>query len=73
MFGRGVLVHCPSRLGAAVAVQAAEIPCGEGVFTKLALERAKAVHHFDGVMSHNSNCRLSSLCNSELKTTARQE
>jgi hypothetical protein len=46
MCDRGVLVHCPSRLGAAVAVQAAEIPCGEGVFTKLALERAKAVHHF---------------------------
>jgi hypothetical protein len=44
MCSRGVLVHCPSRLGAAVA--AAEMPCGEGVFTKLALERAKAVHHF---------------------------
>jgi len=56
MCDRGVLVHCPSRLGAAVAVQAAEIPCGEGVFTKLALERAKAVHHFDGVMSHSFNC-----------------
>jgi len=70
---RGVLVHCPSRLGAAVAVQAAEIPCGEGVFTKLALERAKAVHHLDGVMSHSFNCRLSSLCDPELKNTARHE
>jgi hypothetical protein len=48
-------------LGAAVAVQAAEIPCGEGVFAKLALERAEAVHHFDGVMSHSFNCRLSSM------------
>ena len=58
---RGVLVHCPSRLGAAVAVQAAEIPCSDGVSTKSALEYAKAVHHFDVVMSHSFNCRLSSL------------
>jgi hypothetical protein len=68
MCSRGVLVHRPSRLGAAVAVQAAKIPCGEGVFTKLALERAKAVHHLDGVMSHSSNCSPSSLYDPELKT-----
>jgi hypothetical protein len=73
MFGRGVLVHGPSRLGAAVAVQAVEFPCGDRVSTESALEYAKTVHHFDGVMSHNFNCRLSSLSNSELKTTARQE
>jgi hypothetical protein len=73
MCSRGVLVHCPSRLGAAVAVQAAEIPCGEGVFTKLALERAKAVHHSDGVMSHSINCSPSSLYDPELKTTPRHE
>jgi 3-oxoacyl-ACP reductase-like protein len=73
MFSRGVLVHCPSRLGAAVAVQAAEMPCGDRVFTKSACEHAKAAHQPDGVMSHNFNCRLSSLGNSELKTTARQE
>ena len=57
MCSRGVLLPCPSRLDAAVAVQTAEIPCGEGVFTKLALERAKAVHHFDRVMSHSFSCR----------------
>jgi hypothetical protein len=73
MCSRGVLVHCPSRLGAAVAVQAAEIPCGEGFLTKSAREHAKAVHHCDGVMSHSYNCRSSSLYDPELKTTARHE
>jgi hypothetical protein len=73
MCSRGVLVHCPSRLGATVAVQAAEIPCGEGVFTKWACEHAKAVHHFDGVMSHSFNCRPSYLYDSARKTTARHE
>src|SRR5450755_2882413 len=53
MCGRRVLVHCPSCLRAAVSVLAAEIPCGDGVFAKRARKRAKAVHHFDGVMSHN--------------------
>jgi hypothetical protein len=38
MHSRGVLVHCPCRLGAAVSVLAAEVPCGHGVFTKWALE-----------------------------------
>jgi hypothetical protein len=32
---------------------AAELPCGDGVFTEWALERGEAVHHFDGVMSHS--------------------
>jgi hypothetical protein len=67
MCSRGVLVHCPSRLGAAVAVLAAELPSGDGVFTKWALERAKAVHHFDGVMSHSFNCSSLSRYDSELK------
>ena len=61
MCSRGVLVHRPSRLGAAVAILAAEIPCGDEVFAKSALERAKAAHHLDGVMSHSFNCRRSSL------------
>jgi hypothetical protein len=52
MSSRGVLVHCPCRSGAAVAVLAAELPCGDGVFTKWALERGKAIHYLDGVMSH---------------------
>ena len=55
MCSGGVLVHCPSRLGAAVAVLAAELLCGDGVFTEWTLERAKAVHHSDGVMSHRSS------------------
>jgi hypothetical protein len=67
MCSRGVLVHCPSRLGATVAVQAAEIPCGEGAFTKSACEHAKAVHHFDGVMSHTSILGAHLCYDSELK------
>jgi hypothetical protein len=71
MYSRGVLVHCPSCLRAAVAVQAAEIPGGEGVFAKSALERAKTFHHSDGVMSHGLIVVLMSSHDSELKTTAR--
>lgn len=52
MRSRGVLIHRLRRLGAAVAVLAAELLCGDGVLAKRALEEAKAVHHFDGVMSH---------------------
>jgi protein-tyrosine phosphatase len=55
MCGRGMLVHCPGGLGPAVTVLAAEIPCGNGVFTDWALEGAEAVHHFDRVMSHSFN------------------
>ena len=61
MCSRGMLVHCPSRLGAAATVLTAELLCGDGVFTKWALEYGKAVHHLDGVMSHSFNCRRSSL------------
>ena len=67
MCSRGVLVHCPSRLGAAAAVLAAELPCGDGVLTKWALEPGKAVHHFDSVMSHSLNCSCLSRYDSELK------
>ena|ERR1700681_3132847 len=67
MCSRGVLVHCPSRLGAAVSVEAVELPCGDRVFTEWALERAKAVHHFDGVMSHSFNSSPSYQYVSELK------
>ena len=52
MCGRGVLVHCPSRLRAAVAILAVELLCRDGPFTKWALEGRKAVYHFDGIMSH---------------------
>jgi hypothetical protein len=56
---RGVHVHCPSCLGAAVSVEAAELTCSDRVFTKWTFERAN-VHHFDGVMSHSFKCsRLS--------------
>ena len=72
MCSRGMVVHCSSRLGAAVAVQAAEIARGEGVFAKPALERAKAVHHSDGVMSHSFNCRPLSRYDSKPKTTVRR-
>jgi hypothetical protein len=67
MCGRGVLVHCPGRLGAAVAVLAAEFLCGDGMFTKGTLERAKPGHHFDGVMSHNFKYSRLSRYDSELK------
>jgi hypothetical protein len=52
----GVLVHCPCCLSTAATVQTAELPGGNGVFAEWALEHRKAVHHLDGVMSHNFNC-----------------
>jgi hypothetical protein len=67
MCSRGVIVHCPGRLGAAVAVLAAELLRGYGVFTEWALERADAVHHFDGVMSHNFKYSRLFRYDSELK------
>jgi hypothetical protein len=67
MCSRGVRVHCPSRLGAAAAVLAAELPCGDGVFTKWTLERTKAIHHFDGVISHSFKCSRLPGDGSELK------
>lgn len=67
MCSRSVLVHCLSRLGAAIAVLAAELLCGDGVFTKWTLERAKPVHHFDGVMSHSFKCSRLFRYDSELK------
>jgi hypothetical protein len=67
MCSRGVLIHCPGRLGAAVAVLAAELLCVDGVLTDWALERAKAVHHCNGVMSHSFKCSRISHYDSELK------
>jgi hypothetical protein len=67
MCSRGVLVHCPSRLGAAAAVLAAKLPCRDGMLAKDAPERAKAVHHFDCVISHNFKCSRLSRHGSELK------
>jgi hypothetical protein len=69
MLCRGVLVHCPSRLGATVTVLAAELPCGDGMFTKRTLERAKTVHHFDGVISHSFKSSRLSCYHSETKVT----
>jgi hypothetical protein len=62
-----------SRLGAAAAVLAAELPCGDGVSTKWALEYAKALHHCDGVMSHSFKCSHLSRYDSELKLRTRHE
>jgi hypothetical protein len=60
MYGRGMLVHRPGRLSAAVSIFAAEFPRGDGVLTTWAREHGKTVHHFDGVVSHSLNCsRLS--------------
>jgi len=50
---RSVLVHCPSRLGAAVTVLAMELLGGDGMFTNRTFERAKTVHSCDGVMPHS--------------------
>jgi hypothetical protein len=50
---RSVLVHRPSRLGAAVTVLAIELLGGDGMFTDRTLECAKTVHECDGVMSHS--------------------
>ncbi len=61
MCSRGMLVHCPSRLCAAPTVLAIELHCGDGVFAKAAFELGKAIHLFDGVMSHSFNCRRSPL------------
>ena len=54
-------------LARSVGVPAAELPCGDGVFTKWTLERAKAVHHCDTVMSHSFKCSRLSRYDSELK------
>jgi len=58
MYSRSVFVHRLCRLSPAVSVLAAEIPSGDGVFTKWTRERRKAVHHFDAVMSHTFNSSL---------------
>ena len=70
MCHHGMLVHCPSRLGAAATVLAAEISCRDRVFTKGAVELGEAVHHLDRVISHSFNCRRFSLAFLELKDTA---
>jgi len=49
----GMLVHCPGCLGPTASVLAAEFLCGDGVFTKGALESGESAHRFDGVMSHS--------------------
>lgn len=61
MCSRGMLVHCPSGLGAAPTVLAIEVHCGDVVFAKAAFELGKAIHLFDGVMSHSFDSRRSPL------------
>jgi hypothetical protein len=63
----GVLVHCLCRLNAASRVLAIELHCGDGVFTKSAIEFGKARHLFDDVMSHNSIVGAHPWHDSELK------
>jgi hypothetical protein len=58
MCSRGMFVHRPCRLGAAVAILTAELSCGDQVLAEWALERRKAIHHLDAVMSHIFNCSL---------------
>ena len=67
----GVLVHCFGRLSTAVSVLAAELLCGHGMLTQRALERRKAVHHLDGVVSHSSNCSRYLSDESERKSPSR--
>jgi hypothetical protein len=67
MCNRRVIVHCPSRLGAAVTDLAVELSCGDRVSTEWTLERAKPVHHCDGVVSHTFKCSRSPMYNAELK------
>jgi hypothetical protein len=55
----GVLVHCPSCLGAAPTVLAVELRCGDRVVTEGALKFGKSPHLFNGVISHNFNCSRS--------------
>ena len=62
-----MLVHYFSRLGATTAVQAAELPRGDGVSTQNALERAETLHYCDAVMSHVFKYTRSSRYDSELK------
>jgi hypothetical protein len=69
MRGRGVLVHCLSRLGAAATVLAAKVPRRDRVFTEWAVELGEAVHHLDRVMSHSFNCRRSSLARLRTKVS----
>jgi hypothetical protein len=68
MCASGVLVHCPSRLGAAVPVVAAEIPRRDRMLTKWTLERAKTIHHCDRVISHTFKGSRISRCEFEPKS-----
>jgi hypothetical protein len=52
MRSRRVLIHRPRRMGAAVAVLAAELQCGGRVFTTQAREPGQSVDHRDRVMSY---------------------
>jgi hypothetical protein len=58
MCSRGMFVHRPCRLSAAVAILTAELSCGDKVLAEWALERRKAIHHLNAVMSHIFNCSL---------------
>jgi len=67
-----MLIHGPSCLGAAAAVQAAEVVCGDGMSTMWTAERGQAVLHFDGVISHTFKCSRISEQGSEPKLLGRE-
>ena len=66
MCSRSVLVHRPSRLGAAAPVVAAELQYCDGVLALWARERGHAIDQFDGVMSHSF--KSSPLCHYDYET-----
>jgi hypothetical protein len=57
VYTRSVIVHHSSGLGAEVAVLDDEVQCGNGISAEWALEGAKAVCQFDGVMPHTFKSR----------------
>ena len=67
-----MLVHCPGRLGAAIAIVAAELLGGDGVFTKEAPKRSNVARSIDRVISHSFNCSHLSRYNLELKLLSHQ-
>jgi hypothetical protein len=67
MCSRGVLVHCPSRLGATAPVLAAELQGRDRVLTMWACERGQTLEYCDRVMSHSFKCSRLSEQGSALK------
>jgi hypothetical protein len=66
---RSVVVHCLSRLSTAATLMTAKVPRRNGVFAQYTLERAKAHHHFDRVVSHSCKCSRLSRASVRTKVT----